>query len=105
MGDYYQGYLVFVVEGEEQFQYFFCGVCVEVVGWFVGEDQCWFVDQCVGDGDVLLLVVGKVCWMMVGVFGQVDLGEYCFGLFQCFVVWYFLIVQGQCDVVYCVQLW
>lgn len=55
--DEYECCVVCVVQFEYQVDDCVVGGCVEVVGWFVGEQDCWMCDECVCECDVLLFVV------------------------------------------------
>src|SRR5260370_41967361 len=69
MGEYEDGDAL-VVESLEHAHDLDAGLTVEISRGLVGQEEGWFVDECPGDGDALLLSSGKLVGMMVGAFGQ-----------------------------------
>lgn len=63
MCDYYDCDVLFFVYVFEQVEYFMCGLWVECVGGFVGEEDCWFGCECMGDVYMLFLFVGQLFWI------------------------------------------
>lgn len=96
---------VFMIELVENGYDFFRCVVVECFGWFIGEDDCWIVDQCLCDGYMLLLIIGQLFGMVVIVFGQFDLFQLCQGLVIVFGSGYVGINQWQGDIFYGWCLW
>lgn len=102
VGNQDQGGIVFVVEFEEQIVDLFVGGVVEVVGGFVGEQYVWLCCEGMGNGDLLLFVVGELVWIVVQVLVEVDLFKQFFGvLVSGGVVFQF---QGQYYVFQCIEV-
>lgn len=66
VGDVDYGDIEVLVQMFDFYLYVFVKLFVQCFQGFVYQYQLWFEDQCVGQCYVLLLVIGKLCWIMFG---------------------------------------